>query len=132
MAIVILGKTRCAVCNKPILKGDEFVSFPAFVGNKLNPLSIYSDAAVHTSCIENDELGQLSLNVVSQLDNLFQTKQCCICNQTIAQPKDYFFFGYLTHNRNSPVYRVQFSHVSSSTFLYMRSAEKTLSRHFNH
>ena len=52
MAIIFLGITQCALCDKILKEGDELVSFPA-ISDNTNPLYRYFDAGFHKSCFEN-------------------------------------------------------------------------------
>ncbi len=52
MALIILGKTECTLCGKPLLENDEVVGFPAFLPTQ-HQLSQFSDAAFHKACFDN-------------------------------------------------------------------------------
>jgi hypothetical protein len=56
MALIILGKTPCPLCEQPIKETDELVSFPAFISNQLDPLFPFSDAAFHAACFHQHPL----------------------------------------------------------------------------
>ena len=49
MALVIAGKSRCAVCDAIIEDGQDITAFPAFLPSK-HRLWRYSDAAFHAQC----------------------------------------------------------------------------------
>lgn len=51
MALIILGKTVCFLCGKPLMEGDDMVAFPAFLKNT-HELGRFSDAALHRMCFE--------------------------------------------------------------------------------
>lgn len=53
MALIILGKTICRLCNAVIKEGDEMKAFPAFVPYD-HKFGKFSDAAFHKSCYEKD------------------------------------------------------------------------------
>lgn len=52
MALIILGKSTCKLCNEVLQKHQELVAFPAFIADRQDPLYPYSDAAMHRSCFD--------------------------------------------------------------------------------
>ena len=52
MALLIPGKTPCAICGKTIAEGADAVGFPAFIppGHEFEQ---YSDCAFHRTCYLN-------------------------------------------------------------------------------
>jgi len=54
MAIIIPGKTTCAVCGRAVASAAGAVLFPAFLkaGHRL---ARFSDAAIHDSCLGTSE-----------------------------------------------------------------------------
>jgi hypothetical protein len=50
MALIITGKSGCAICGKVLQKGEALVATSPFIGNKDHPLWCYSDAAMLKSC----------------------------------------------------------------------------------
>ncbi len=53
MAMIILGKSTCPLCNKTLDKGQALTAFPAFLPYD-HKYGRFSDAAFHTECIEKD------------------------------------------------------------------------------
>jgi hypothetical protein len=51
MAIVIQGKTTCAICGNVIEPSQDIVAFPAFL-KRTHPLYRYSDSAMHSWCFD--------------------------------------------------------------------------------
>ena len=49
MALIITGKSHCAVCGEVIAKDDEIVATSHFLGPS-DPLFRYSDAPFHKRC----------------------------------------------------------------------------------
>lgn len=49
MALIITGKSLCAICGEVIAKGDEVVATSHFLGPS-EPLHRYSDAPFHKRC----------------------------------------------------------------------------------
>lgn len=56
MALVIRGKTQCAICGKTIEQEDSIVMCPHFIADQSDPLWRFSDAAFHQFCFINWEL----------------------------------------------------------------------------
>lgn len=51
MAIIILGKTDCGICGRPIERTSDATSFPAFLPPE-HKLARFSDDAFHTACFD--------------------------------------------------------------------------------
>lgn len=68
MAILIRGKTRCALCRRELLDiRTDVVMFPPFVANRRSPLLVFHDAALHRTCVESHPLGQRVLQLAEQV-----------------------------------------------------------------
>jgi hypothetical protein len=50
MAILILGKSRCALCNQVLASAEGTVTTSPFIADRAHPLFRYSDAAMHKLC----------------------------------------------------------------------------------
>jgi hypothetical protein len=50
MAIVVRGKTGCALCGSIFTASDEVVGFPHFIWDEAHPLWRFSDSAMHRAC----------------------------------------------------------------------------------
>ena len=50
MALILLGKTQCALCSAVLEAGDDLVSTSHFIADPKDPLWRYSDAAMHRRC----------------------------------------------------------------------------------
>lgn len=50
MALIIDGKTACALCGLVVQGGESIVATSHFIGDKADPLWRYSDAAMHRHC----------------------------------------------------------------------------------
>jgi hypothetical protein len=55
MALLIRGKTRCAICEQVIGDGDNAIGAPPFIADRSHPLWRFSDAAFHRNCYEQWE-----------------------------------------------------------------------------
>lgn len=50
MALILLGKTECAICGEVLKDGDLLVATSAFLVDQDDPLWRFSDAAMHQIC----------------------------------------------------------------------------------
>jgi hypothetical protein len=55
MAIVITGKSTCALCGETLLPKQEIVGTPHFIADRKDPLWRFSDAAMHRTCFDEWE-----------------------------------------------------------------------------
>jgi hypothetical protein len=53
MSLIILGKSKCSLCNKILEDTDLLTAFPAFLPND-HKFGRFSDAALHTECFNKD------------------------------------------------------------------------------
>lgn len=50
MAIILIGRSRCPLCDEILDSGQETVATTAFIEDVNHPLWRYSDAAMHAKC----------------------------------------------------------------------------------
>jgi hypothetical protein len=50
MALIILGKTSCSLCDTVLMAGEDIVGTSHFIGDETDPLWRYSDSGMHRSC----------------------------------------------------------------------------------
>ena len=53
MAMIILGKSKCPMCNQILKENDPVTAFPAFLPYD-HRFGRFSDAAFHTACFDKD------------------------------------------------------------------------------
>lgn len=53
MALILRGKSRCALCDEVLEEGEELFATSAFLSDEAHPLWRYSDAAMHLSCFRD-------------------------------------------------------------------------------
>jgi hypothetical protein len=67
MAIILLGKTTCSLCNQ-LLRGDEdILGFPHFIHDPLHPLWRFSDSGMHKECFLSWENAEAFRNLYNEL-----------------------------------------------------------------
>jgi hypothetical protein len=116
MAIVLLGKTNCALCGKLLEEGQEIVSFSPFVSNELDPLGPFSDTAFHSHCFHHHPL---SVEATARYDEMRKrtgpgNRACVVCNAEIEDPDDYLGLGYLLSDPRNPLHRYNYTHAHVS------------------
>jgi hypothetical protein len=116
MAIVIRGETKCQFCGKVIVEGQEAVSFPNFVANQMDPLSVFSDGAFHAECFHSHPLAQKAQGRYEEVlvRNGPGNRVCVVCEKEIIDPDEYFTFGHLIEDESGPVYRYNYVQAHSS------------------
>ena len=50
MALIIYGKTPCALCGTVLVAGDDLVGTMHYIADESDHLSKYSDAGMHRHC----------------------------------------------------------------------------------
>lgn len=96
MAIVILGKTTCALCGRLLLKGEDVIAFPPIFYNRRDSHWVLNDAGVHRSCLVEHGLADGALKKLQEdHEHRGRPKICVVCGQPITDPDDYFSTGPL-------------------------------------
>ncbi|MFZ9847620.1 MAG: hypothetical protein ACO3EE_05655 [Flavobacteriales bacterium] len=52
MALIILGQSKCPICNHLLLDDQSTLAFPA-ISNLNHPLWKYFDAGIHKDCFDS-------------------------------------------------------------------------------
>lgn len=116
MALLIRGKSLCALCGLTIDNGDPVVSFPAFTANQRDPLFHFSDGAFHRRCIERDDDASEALHRSTELLNRLGpgSRPCVVCGAQIRDPDDYLALGFLTADESLLAHEFNFVQVHRS------------------
>jgi hypothetical protein len=107
MALVFVGATRCVICHEVIEKGQEYIAFPPFVPNKLDPLILFNDAACHQTCFINHPLAdaaQLRTREILSQNNYI----CAVCGLEITNPDDFFMLPHWTDSSDSKLFEFNY------------------------
>lgn len=126
MSILILGTTRCRICNLEIESENEAYSFPAFVINVNDPLYCFSDASFHLRCLENTKEGQIAVKYA----NLFMesikplNRICIIGGNLITKYENHIFIDYLTSDINEYLHKMNFSHIDKMNLPNWKNREE--------
>jgi len=118
MALVILGKTPCASCAKPLQQGENTVSFSPFVANRRDALYRFSDAAFHRRCFDQEPLAEEALRRSEEVRARGGPghRRCMVCGGEIRAPDDHFALGFLTDDEANPVFEFNYLHLHRSHF----------------
>jgi hypothetical protein len=116
MAIVIRGKSTCVICGKILQEGQELVCFSPFVGNELDPLWEFSDAACHEICFREDPRAKEAQSRYEELRSRTSpgNRSCVVCKQQIMDPDDYFSLAHLTDDPENGLYRFNYKQAHRS------------------
>jgi len=116
MAIIIRGKTKCHFCGTVIEEGQKVSSFPHFVSNELDPLSVFDNGAFHLDCFQNHPLAEKAERRYEEIlqRNGPGDRVCVVCNKQITNPDDYFTIGHLTDDQAAPLYVYNYTQAHSS------------------
>jgi hypothetical protein len=116
MAILLAGKTSCAICGNVIERGDEAVLFPHVVLNEKDPLHALSDASCHAACVTADARGQAMLAAAdAYAKNTGPGKRACAaCGGEIVDPDDYILIAWLADPSADPLGKFNYTHLHTS------------------
>jgi hypothetical protein len=116
MAIVILGKTVCPICNRVIEDEKQVVSFPPFVTNELDPLILFHDSALHEECFRRHPLATAATKRLEEMHDKTApvSRRCSVCTRLIVDPGDYFTLGHLVTAENHALWPYNFTQFHRS------------------
>ena len=116
MAIIIRDKTKCHFCGAVIQAGQEVISFPHFINNELDPLSVFDDGAFHLECFNIHPLAEKAQKRYEEIlqRNGPANRECVVCKKQITNPDDYVTFGHLTDNSAAPLHDYNYTQAHSS------------------
>lgn len=106
MAILVLGQTVCPICGMVIQDGQKSVSFPAFVGNRLDPLILFNDSAFHEACFRQHHLAETATMLLRQMEarTAPRNRRCVVCGNPINDPDDYVTLGHLVTDKGHALF----------------------------
>lgn len=116
MAILILGKTKCPICNRILHGNQKIVSFPPFVGNELDPLHLFHDSAFHEECFRQHPLAETATLLLLEMraKTAPTDRRCAVCLKPINEPDDYFSLGHLVSDRNHALFPFNYAQFHRS------------------
>jgi hypothetical protein len=110
MAIVILSSSECPLCNKVLHIKTDLYLFPPMIANINDPLYIFSDAGVHSSCLEKHRLGRQAMIYSTKLQKMLapENRICDITGEMIMDMQNYISFGIFTSDAREPLHEFNF------------------------
>jgi hypothetical protein len=116
MAVFIVGRTCCPLCERVIKEGEDIISFSPFVANQLDPLWIFSDGVFHADCFHREPLSHKALERYQEIRRRLGpgNRFCVVCEEEIKDPDNYFTLGYLTEDESEPLYKYNYTQVHRS------------------
>ena len=126
MALLIQNKTVCNLCGEVIAEGEDALTFPAFILNENDPLYYFSDASFHSACVHKKPIGEKALFWANEWLNKTGPgkRKCCVCEEEVTDPDNYFLIEHLTDDKNHPVYRFNYTHLHRSCIKFWKNRDK--------
>jgi hypothetical protein len=116
MAIVIIDKTVCPICNQVIGDNQRVISFPPLVTNELDPLFLFHDAAIHEECFRRHPLANAATKHLQEMREKTApvNRRCLVCTRLIVNPDDYFTLGHLVMAEDHALWPYNFAQFHRS------------------
>lgn len=113
MAIIILGKSPCALCGEILRASDDVVALPAFSYGKADPLWVFNDAGLHNRCLAADPRRSLVEEVVEELHARAGPghRICVVCEEEVAHYAEHVMIPRLAHDEKHPLHRYRYTHL---------------------
>ena len=115
MALFIPGMV-CALCGREMRTVGEIVAFAPFVKNRIDPMFMFNDGVFHLACFRAHPLSRAAGERYREFREHVgpARRACAVCSKQIADPDDYFAFGYLTDEVENPCYRLNYIQLHRS------------------
>jgi hypothetical protein len=116
MALLLPGKTICAICRETIQDGEDAESFPHLIVNAADELHPLSDASCHKRCVSSSAIGMQMRSVFSDYQKRAGpgNRQCAVCGKQVLDRDDYVMIGYLCDPVIDPLGRFNYTHLHRS------------------
>jgi hypothetical protein len=113
MAIVLVGKTKCAMCNKVLSAQDNIMAFAPLAPNENDPLHVFNDAAFHANCFYKHPLSKRALAREKELQGQLGPGRrfCMVCEKEIDKPEEYFTLSLLTEDERHPLHDYNYAQL---------------------
>jgi hypothetical protein len=111
VAIFIPG-ARCPISGMVIESSKDAVLFPPFVGNKADPLYVFSDAVIHVDAFRAHPLAaKVEARLAEARDRSGPGKRpCFVCGTQILDHHDYLGLGHLVEDASHPLWSYNYAH----------------------
>ncbi|WP_445456091.1 hypothetical protein [Flavobacterium sp. HNIBRBA15423] len=110
MGILIIGESKCPICDKTLNKKSEYLTIPPLTSNSKDPLFIFSDNGIHKNCLNKSLLKDKLLFHIKMYNKRFPMAElrCITDNQLISNPRNIISFGMLTSNENENLFKFNY------------------------
>lgn len=107
--MIFFNHSTCPLCGNVISNQENFISFPPFIPNAKDPLSVFNDNSVHLECLSTNPFKDQIL----YLKNKYELVQNSIKSEfpRIEDAKNILFFNLLTSIKNEPLYKYNFLYL---------------------
>ena len=73
MTVLVVDKTVCRICNKIIIKDDNYIGFPVLIYDG-DELDFFSDGVFHLDCFMNHKMKGKVLKSLEKIEVLRKSK----------------------------------------------------------
>ena len=74
MAILVVDKTECKICNRIIIKEDNYIGFPDLIYEG-KELDFFSDSVFHLDCFMGHEMKGKVIKSLEKIEVLKKSKK---------------------------------------------------------
>lgn len=129
MALILVGKSECFLCNKVITGDTPYGGFPHFVPNRNDELFPFSDSPVHIDCVEAAPNGMKASYYADEFVKFTrpENRKCVVTGELITRHEDHIIIGYLTSDETLPLHQFNFTHIHRNNLAQWEDRLKLLS-----
>jgi hypothetical protein len=103
---------------------EPAAGFPHFVGNRKDPLFMFTDAAFHRACFLEHPLRESVERRLEWRKRWRKERKCFVCGEEVKETEDEYKTQFLTDDPNSPLYEFNYLHFHRAhLLLWPRLAE---------
>lgn len=105
MAIIFEGVSKCVLCGQTLDSINGIMAAPPLTSNRKDPLFVFSDAGMHTACLDRHPLKESLLYHIQQGDKVRGAANaiCIVDGKLITHPDSFLTTGMLTSDLNEPL-----------------------------
>lgn len=125
MAITIIGRTLCSLCNMEIKDKEVAFSFPPFIQNTKDIFYQFADSSFHQNCLENHILGKKAVEFAQLffINTKPENRRCIVDKKIIQDYNDYIFIDLLTSDNLDELYNFNFTTLNKKNLCKWTSKE---------
>ncbi len=129
MALILVGKSTCFLCDNVITEDTPYRGFPHFVPNRNDELFVFSDSPVHIDCVNVAPNGEKANRYANEFVKFTrpENRKCVVTGELITKYEDHVIIGYLTSDETSPLHQFNFTHIHRNNLAQWESRLQLLS-----